>query len=752
MAIDKTEEVRNLKIELVPDALHPAPTTINHQPEQPLQHSITPPSGETAPTTSIQSLRDETAPNSLQLLPSLLIAYPPQSALPPKHSDNSSLHFRDIERPADIPMPPALSSSISTTSRREGVIENPRPPTTPPTTPPMSSPSSPSRAFDKFLSHYSNRGSALETPKNFKEMQPADSQDSVMSSKERIRAEKRAEVCAEAAEWEELRRREKKSKSRTKSPPQVSMTTQEEMSPPPPLSPPPPALSYPRPAAAIEPIRKSPTSIAFGDSNASMENPNANARSDPMSESSTSNQGPVSQVICPVEELQPPTVTLHSTSADADPVVTASTEQPHSSRTVRQAVFANDCSSSISNNEAPRKQSRRPLLVPNLTKPLTPMISKMKASIPAQSPSFKVYWSPYATPSTIRTEPCANAPRLNSFKTNTNAPIPPIANVSPPPVAQPMNASESAVLVDASIASVAREPRSENLSKPTSSETTPVTPIPSILDATMRATTITAAVQPQQIEPQSSSASVTPSAFVVPKNLMSATPSAPISDSSNISMGAAAATARKLATDTDDFLKKAGADRSCANDLTEEQDRIIAEAPEPGRDLPQPRSGAYAHVPEPIPFSATPSEEEIAALKALRQEQTTRPHPKANINQERSIVKSSLHNSGVKTLELLIESASGEMNLENGFSFDVVMNNTLFGFFSFYAAVSEAPLESFQQLIFTPTWPNCSTTRATKQMGEPGFKRLKKVLQAWYKQAQKADPEEMEFQIMVSMG
>ena len=38
MAIDDAEEVRNLKIEPVPDALHPAPTTINHQPEQPLQH------------------------------------------------------------------------------------------------------------------------------------------------------------------------------------------------------------------------------------------------------------------------------------------------------------------------------------------------------------------------------------------------------------------------------------------------------------------------------------------------------------------------------------------------------------------------------------------------------------------------------------------------------------------------------------------------------------------------------------------
>ena len=33
-----------------------------------------------------------------------------------------------------------------------------------------------------------------------------------------------------------------------------------------------------------------------------------------------------------------------------------------------------------------------------------------------------------------------------------------------------------------------------------------------------------------------------------------------------------------------------------------------------------------------------------------------------------------------------------------------------------------------------------------------GSLQLKKVLQAWYKQAQKADPEEMEFQIMVSMG
>ena len=502
-------------------------------------------------------------------------------------------------------MPPVLSSSTSTMSRPEPVIGTPRPlttsptappntpPTTPPTTPPMSSPSSPSGAFDKFLYHYGKRGSALEEPRTSKVTQPADSQESIMSPKERIRAEKRAEVCAEAAEWEEIRRREKESKSRTDSPSQASMTTQEEMPPPPP--PPPSAPSCPPPAAA-------------------------------------------------------------------------------------------------------------------------------------------------------------NAPPLISFVTKTNTSTPAIANVSQPPVAQPKSIPEPAAVVDGLIASVARELRSENLSNPNMSDTTPVPSMPSIRDATVQLATVPAAVQQQQVAPKLSPTHMLPSALVIPKDSMSAIPSTPISRSSNNSTSVAAATARTLATETDEFLNKAGADQSCANDLTEEQDQLVPEVPEPGSDSPKPRSGAYAHVPDPTPFSATPSEEEIAAIRALQQSRSTKVQAEVNINQERSIVKSSLHNSGVKTLELLIESASGEMNLENGFSFDVVMNNTLPGFFSFYAAVSQAPLESFQQLIFTPAWPNCSTARATKQMGELGFKKLKKVIQAWYKQAQKADPEEMDFQIMVSMG
>ncbi|KAH9208738.1 hypothetical protein DL95DRAFT_414514 [Leptodontidium sp. 2 PMI_412] len=213
-------------------------------------------------------------------------------------------------------------------------------------------------------------------------------------------------------------------------------------------------------------------------------------------------------------------------------------------------------------------------------------------------------------------------------------------------------------------------------------------------------------------------------------------------------VAAAAAAAGILAAQTADILKQGSRDAASIETAPDKTEEIATEASEStAEERPPRRLGAYAHVPESAPFSAKPSEKEIAAIEAQQL-----PYGIAPIKQERSIVKSTFQNPGTKTLELLIESANGEMNLDTGFSLDVVMNNTVSGFFSFYAEVSEAPIESFQQLIFTPTWENCSGARATKVMGESLWKKLKKVLQTGYEQAQKNEPGEMEFQIMVQMG
>ncbi|PVH74063.1 hypothetical protein DL98DRAFT_40739 [Cadophora sp. DSE1049] len=738
MIIDEPGNVKYLKIEPVSDAFHPVPTTTDHQPSL---YSAPPPSGETAPASPMQMqiYHDQMTSMPQQLQPPLLNIYPPRFALPPKPSDNSTTHLRDNERPADISIPPASSSPIATTASPEPMIESPRPPTIPS----VSSPTSPSRAFDKFLSRYGNRGSGPEVLTPSKETQPVDSGESIMSPKERIRAEKRAEVRAQAAEWEEIRSRGKKSKSRTKSPPQASMTTQEMPPPPPPSSPPPP------PPPAMEPLRTESTSIVPQKINPSTADYGSSGSGDPRNQPSTSIPESSSQVSSPIEKLQAgqaPDFPVQPTTTDSDP---SGVQQPQSSSTTPDAVHANGRIPSASTTHSPNKQARRPLLVPNLTKPISPMVSKIRASTPAQGSNSKTYWSP--------------------LKTTTEYPVPATAKISPPPVAHHANVPNNSAVPETSTASMAPESPSESLSIPPLSETTPVPSMPSICHTDVESSPVLAAVQAEKVVPRTAPASVTPSPSVNPKSPMSSTPPAPISRSSNISMGVAAATARTLATQTEEFLKKGGGDRLCTNDsaieqetieqesieqeaierAATEQETIVSKTSEPTKDLPQPRCGAYAHVPESTPFSATPSAEEIAAMQALQQPHSIKSQPGSYVNQERSIVKSSLRTSGVKTLKLLIESASGELNLENGYSFDVIMNNTLSGFFSFYAAVSEAPLESFQQLIFTPTWPNCSTTKINKQSGEPAFKILKKIIQTWYTQAQKADPDEMEFQIMV---
>ncbi|EKD15682.1 hypothetical protein MBM_06310 [Drepanopeziza brunnea f. sp. 'multigermtubi' MB_m1] len=174
---------------------------------------------------------------------------------------------------------------------------------------------------------------------------------------------------------------------------------------------------------------------------------------------------------------------------------------------------------------------------------------------------------------------------------------------------------------------------------------------------------------------------------------------------------------------------------------------IAVDSPRPASPKrPKARLGSYAHIPLPNPFCTAPSKDEFAGIQTLQWFQTKRP---AFLSNERSIVKSNTGTSQTKTLELLIESADGELDLENSYSFNVVKNNTLEGFFSFYASVSKAPAENLHELVFTPTWGNNQRLKVTRSKGDVAWKRLKSVVSALYRRAQIDDPHEMEFQIMV---
>ncbi|KAI9050341.1 hypothetical protein LZ554_005507 [Drepanopeziza brunnea f. sp. 'monogermtubi'] len=151
---------------------------------------------------------------------------------------------------------------------------------------------------------------------------------------------------------------------------------------------------------------------------------------------------------------------------------------------------------------------------------------------------------------------------------------------------------------------------------------------------------------------------------------------------------------------------------------------IAVDSPRPASPKPpKARLGSYAHIPLPNPFCTAPSKDEFAGLQTIQRfPKTKRPPFSSN---ERSIVKSNTGTPQKKTLELLIESADGELDLENSYSFDVVKNNTLEGFFSFYASVSKASSENLHELVFTPTWGNNQRLKVTRSRGDVAWKRLK---------------------------
>ncbi|KAL2065752.1 hypothetical protein VTL71DRAFT_3422 [Oculimacula yallundae] len=186
-----------------------------------------------------------------------------------------------------------------------------------------------------------------------------------------------------------------------------------------------------------------------------------------------------------------------------------------------------------------------------------------------------------------------------------------------------------------------------------------------------------------------------------------------------------------------------------ATALDEPNEAAIRTSPPPTAENPPPqRHGVYSFVPQSTPFSSKPTPAESASFQALYSAQTK---TKAPPPPSRALTRSSLPLRGTKTLELVIESASGVTSVDIGYPFSTLTNNTVLGFFSFYADISQTPIESFQTLIFAPTWPGCSSVEATKQTSEKAWKKTKRLLEMWYRMAQKAEPEEEEFQIMVQL-
>ncbi|CAL3968179.1 unnamed protein product [Diplocarpon coronariae] len=87
-----------------------------------------------------------------------------------------------------------------------------------------------------------------------------------------------------------------------------------------------------------------------------------------------------------------------------------------------------------------------------------------------------------------------------------------------------------------------------------------------------------------------------------------------------------------------------------------------------------------------------------------------------------SIDRSMTRAPAEKSLQLPIKSADADLELELGYSYDVVKNNTLAGFFSFYASAPKIPSENFNHLAFTPTWGNNKGTRVMRLNGDAAWK------------------------------
>ncbi|KAK0112263.1 hypothetical protein ONS96_001512 [Cadophora gregata f. sp. sojae] len=701
--------LRKLKIEPLPEIPHPAPTTAYYQPSLP---STPPTSGQTASASFMQFRHDQMTSISQEQRPTLLNANSSRCPFPRIPFGASAKFSEGDQRPAEGSMTLESSNWAETSASSEPFIEKLRPPTTTS----VSGPKSPSRAFDKFLSFYGtgHRGSRIEVPTTSKKTQQIDSRASIMSPIERLRAkrqemrdEKRAEVCAQISEWEEIRKHEKISRLQTKAPPQALTITREEMPSPPHLP------------LVTEPFGRKPRGTVPQDDNHFTTGSGLIGNLNLTNQPSISSTDPILQILSPIEALEAPTTLPQASSIKSG----------HPSEVQQSKSSSKTPEEDLANDRQYKRSSPNSNTVCVQMKNQVPMVSKTRASRPAQALNSNI-----------------------ASKTTAEAPISPTQNAAPRSIVQALDFPETSTELEPSTASMAPRSLHDDLTGLGSSDATSVPSTPSFCHMDLDPVLAPIAMPLQQLVPTTATVSVTPSASVNREPSKSSTPPAPTKSSSNIGIGVAAATKKTLVTQPDEVSKKGSDNELYTDKISNEQEIVPPKTPEPTHDLLRQCRRAYALVPEPTPFSATPSEEELATMQALHHQHNIRARPEPQINQERSLVKSTLHGSGIKTLEVVIESADEVVSAENGYSFDVVTNNTLSGFFSFYAATSGAPLESFHKLTFTPTWPSCAKTYVTKQMGEPGFNKVKKMLQVWYKKAQKVDPEEMDFQIMVEMG
>ncbi|OWP06750.1 hypothetical protein B2J93_7 [Marssonina coronariae] len=109
-------------------------------------------------------------------------------------------------------------------------------------------------------------------------------------------------------------------------------------------------------------------------------------------------------------------------------------------------------------------------------------------------------------------------------------------------------------------------------------------------------------------------------------------------------------------------------------------------------------------------------------MQARRQANGNTIVPRPRPDKEGSIDRSMTRAPAEKSLQLPIKSADADLELELGYSYDVVKNNTLAGFFSFYASAPKIPSENFNHLAFTPTWGNNKGTRVMRLNGDAAWK------------------------------
>lgn len=161
------------------------------------------------------------------------------------------------------------------------------------------------------------------------------------------------------------------------------------------------------------------------------------------------------------------------------------------------------------------------------------------------------------------------------------------------------------------------------------------------------------------------------------------------------------------------------------------------------------RNGIYAFVPDPIPFSTFPPTED----KLPPQPPTTMiPRAeKSSLSSDRRIAKY-VRDPNIKTLELLIEDAFGNINIEDVYLFDTyVKHYSVTEFFEFYSQASGVALRDLTSLVFVTTFGKSRSFRVTKS-GYDIWRRLKTVMPTLFLQAQREDPKQMQFEVMVQVG